>query len=100
MAAPSSRSISGEVRGKPLKEPPAVTRKEAAPRAATAAVASRARAAKSSAHFVRAREVGHPEQVAQPPLGFRPGHVVGQIDAQPSGQHVDLAPRSARSRRR
>ena len=45
----------------------------------------------SHRHFVRAREVRHPEQVAQPPLRFRPGHVVGEIDAQAAGQDVNTA---------
>jgi hypothetical protein len=48
MAAPSSRSISGEVKGKALKEPPALDAERGGPAAATAAVASRARAAKST----------------------------------------------------
>jgi len=42
-------------------------------------------------HFVRSREVRHPEQIAQAPLGFRPGHVVGEIDAQAAVQHVNTA---------
>jgi hypothetical protein len=74
-----------------LKDRRALTQNEEAPRAATAAVASRASAREVGRHFVRAREVRHPEQIAQPPLGFRPGHVVGEIDAQASGQDVNAA---------
>ena len=90
MAAPSSRSISGDVRGKPLKDRRAVTRNEAAEgRHRGRGVAPEH--GQVERRFVRAREVRHPEEVAQPALGFRPGHLVGEIDAQAPGQDVDLA---------
>src|SRR5258708_2677056 len=99
MAAPSSRSISGELSGKALNERRAVTRKEAGPRAATAAVASRLSVSRSSGTSCAREKFATPNRSPRRRCASVHGTSSGRSARRRPARTWTRPPRSARSRR-